>query len=184
MRIVLPAVLFIFFSIPCFSQRAHEDEYFLWPVDASTQKIVFSESVNMQNASQDSLYASAKQFLVNTFKSNKDTIFANDAAKKLVCRCSFFIPVEQLGERGKGFVHFTFSIDCSKNSYKYSLSDFEHFPLKSDGVAGGALENDNAACGRLAFPTQYWDDQKAKCYYRIETTIERLKETMAKVVKD
>jgi hypothetical protein len=184
MRIVLSAVLLIFFSIPCLSQRPHEDQYFLWPVDVNTQKIVFSESVNMQTASQDSLYANAKQFLMNTFKSNKDTIFANDASKKLVCRCSFFIPVEQLGERGKGFVHFTFSIDCSNNSYKYSLSNFEHLPLKSDGVAGGALENDNAASGRLAFPNKYWDDQKAKCYYRIETTIERLKETITKVVKN
>ncbi|WP_170234037.1 hypothetical protein [Segetibacter aerophilus] len=47
------------------------------------------------------------------------------------------------------------------------------------GVVGGPLENEKTVSGGILFPRQYWDEQKAKCYYKIQTMIEKLKLAMA-----
>ncbi|MCW3106359.1 MAG: hypothetical protein JWQ09_865, partial [Segetibacter sp.] len=36
-----------------------------------------------------------------------------------------------------------------------------------------------AASNAMLFPPKYWYEEKAKCYYRIQTTIEQLKQAMA-----
>lgn len=182
MKTVLVAVCTLFFSFHS-SAQSRQEEYILWPTDANTEKIVFSESVFMPGATANILYANAIRFAKNAFKGEKDSIIQNDTTKTLFCKSAFFIPVEELGERGKGYISFSFSVWCHKNSYKYQITDFEHFPVNADGVVGGPLENDKAASGNMLFPPKYWNDQKAKCYYRVQTTIEQFKEAMNKDIE-
>ncbi len=176
MKTVLSAIAGLIFTVSSFGQQ-RANNYFIWPID-NTDKIVFSEVVNMYGSDENTLYANAKHFAAKTFRGERDTIMQNDTTKTIVCKCAFNIPVPQLGERGEGFVSFTFSISCSKNFYKYSLTGLQHFPKNENGVIGGPLENDRAASGGMLFPPKYWEEEKAKCYYRIETTIEQLKEDM------
>lgn len=160
------------------SAQRRQEEFILWPTDVNTEKIVFTESVYSPQNDANALYANAKRFASIAFKAERDTVIHNDATKTITCRSAFYIPVEELGDRGKGFISFTFSIWCHKNSYRYALTDLQHFPLNADGVVGGPLENEKAASGAVLFPRQYWNAEKAKCYYHIQTTIERFKEAM------
>lgn len=174
MKTMLLAVLGFFLPYNSSAQR----NLIMWPTDSKTEKIVFSESVYIPKADVTTLYANAKKFATNSFKGEKDTIIQNDTTKTITCKSAFFIPVEELGERGKGYIKFDLVIWCHKNAYKYILSNFQHLPLNRDGVVGGPLENNKTASGPVLFPALYWNAQKAKCYYRIQTTIERLKQAM------
>jgi hypothetical protein len=178
----MKTVMFVLTVLACgfhSSAQRREEAFIMWPTDTKTEKIVFTESVYVPQFDATTLYASAYKFVSRTFKGEKDTIVRNDTTKTITCRSSFFIPLEELGDRGKGFVRFTFSIWCHKNSYKYMMTDFEHVALNPDGVIGGPLENEKAVSGAMLFPRRYWNEQKAKCYYRIQTTIEQFKEAMS-----
>jgi len=150
----------------------------VWPTDANTEKIDFSESVYVPGSEANTLYHNAQKFASKAFNGIKDTVVQNDTTRTINCKSAFMIPVEELGDRGKGYVSFTLSVWCHNNYYRYSLTNLEHFPLTANGVIGGPLENEKAASGAVVFPTKYWNDQKAKCYYRIQTTIEQFKEAM------
>ena len=175
MRTVLLVVCLMICAFNSSAQR----EYIMWPTDSKTDKIVFTESVYRPGANATTLYSNARQFITNNFKGEKDTIILNDSTKTAACRTAYFIPVPELGERGKGYISFTITIWCHNNSYKYNLSDFQHYGLTPDAVTGGPLENERAASGSVLFPGRYWNEQKAKCYYRIQTTIEILKQAMS-----
>lgn len=174
MKTVLIVISGLILVLDSFGQR----QFIMWPIDEKTEKIVFSESVSVPGLTAASVYANAKKFVSNTFTGERDTIIQNDTAKILSGNGTFYIPIEQLGERGSGYISFTFIIWCRDNYYKYLLTDLKHFPLKPNAVFGGPLENEKAASGAVGFPAQYWNEQKAKCYYRIQTTIEKLKEAM------
>jgi hypothetical protein len=172
-------IVVLFLSFQSFSQ--HTESFYFWPFNNYTQKIDFNESVNMPNANADTLFNNARAFITAHFRSQKDTILVeNDTTNTIICKGAYFVNAEQLGERGKGYIGFTLSIECRYNSYRYSFSNFEHYPLRSNGVFGGPLENETAACGGRLFPSRYWNEQKAKCYYMVQTTIEQLKEAMNK----
>jgi len=175
MKTVLLVICGFFVAFNSFAQR----EFIMWPTDSKTDKILFTESVYNPEASLATLYGNAKKFATNNFKGEKDTIIPNDDTRTLTCKSAFFIPVEELGERGHGYISYTLTISCHQNSYKYVLSDFQHFGLNSNCVVGGPLENEKTASGPMAFPSRYWNAQKAKCYYRIQTTIEKLKQAMS-----
>lgn len=175
MKTVLPVICGLFLAFSSAAQR----EFIMWPTDANTNKIVFTESVYRSETNVATLYANARKFATNNFKGEKDIIILNDTTKTITCKSAFFIPVDELGERGKGYISFTLAVWCHNNSYKYNLTDLEHFPLHSNCVVGGPLENEKAASNAMLFPPRYWNAQKAKCYYRIQTTIEKLKQAMA-----
>lgn len=179
MRISLILILGLFTTLKVFSQE--NDNYYFWPYNNYTEKIEFSESVHIPEANEDTLFNNAKAFVEKTFRSEKDTIFVEDATTKtIVCKGNFFVNATQLGDRGKGYISFKLSINCVENSYRYSLTNFEHSAMTKNGVFGGALENETAAIGGRLFPSRYWSQQKARCYYLVQTTIEQLKEAMSK----
>lgn len=175
MKIVLLVLCAVFCAYNSFSQR----QFIMWPTEGNTDKIVFSETVYRLNTSVTVLHANAIKFANNNFKGEKDTIVVDNSAKTISGKSAFFIPVNELGERGKGFVSFSFQIWSHNNYYKYRLADFQHVGLHAGSIAGGALENEKAASDQMLFPRTYWNELKAKSYYRIQTTIENLKLAMA-----
>lgn len=179
MKAFIPTLLLLTASFSSFAQR-DQNNVFMWPEDPSTQRYVFKGNGYVPGATQESIYNTAKAFLARTFKSDKDSIVADDANKTIHAKCAYFIPVEKLGERGKGYISFTFSIKCSDRFYKFSLANFEHIALTENDLAGGWIENERPTAGGWVFPIQYWNDLKGKTYYHITTTIERLKEAMYK----
>lgn len=179
MRVVLLAMAGILFTVHC-SAQTQRAGFIMWPTDARTEKIVFSESVYMPDASLTTLYSNAKRFVASTFQGKNDIVIANDSTNTISCKSAFFIPVEELGERGKGYISYTFTIWCHNNAYRYSLTDLEHFPLNPGGAAGGPLENERAVSGGASFPMKFWTEEKGKCYFLIQDILEGLKQAMNK----
>ena len=177
MKLYLPILLFISFSSTIFGQSRFD--YYMWPYGDS-DKIEFAETVYISKTNSDSIYQIAKAFVSNKFKSDKDSTAFIDNKKTVYCKGSIPLPIETLGERGKGYIGFTLTISSYYKAYRYSLTNIQHLAQNTDGVSGGALENDRAACGGIALPLRYWNEEKAKAYYYIQTTIESLKEYMNK----
>lgn len=177
MKSYLPILLFILLGPNLFGQSRLD--YYMWPYGDSN-KIEFSETVYLSKTNSDSIYQIAKAFVSNKFKSDKDSTSFMDYKKTVYCKGNIFLPIETLGERGNGYIRFTLTISSYYKAYRYSLTNIEHVAQNPDGVSGGALENDRAACGGVTLPLRYWNEEKAKAYYYIQTTIESLKEYMNK----
>jgi hypothetical protein len=161
------------------SSAQRNNLYFYWPINSTTQKIDFAETVYVVNADAAVLLKTAEVYLKNHFKTERDTIVTNTSSNEIICKGVNMMSVPQLGARGEGYVSFTFTLTTYKNAYRYSLTNLEHHPLNEDDVVGGPLEREKTLSGYL-FPRKYWDELKGKCFYTIQTTIEGLKETMAK----
>ena len=177
MKVFLFILLIILFGFKGFNQQRFE--YFMWPYGAN-DKITFTETVNVLSSTPDSLFSVTKSFVANKFHSDRDTTIAIDQRRTVVCKGVIPISVPQLGERGIGFIGFTLTLASYHKSYRYSITDIEHFPEFENGVIGGPLENDRPKSEGKLFPTRYWNEEKAKAYYAIQTTIESLKEYINK----
>lgn len=151
----------------------------MWPY-GSKDKIEFTETVYPPAANADSLFNLAKSFIISKFNSERDSIMTIDNKRTIVCKGSILLPIPELGERGKGYIRFTLTISCYYRGYRYTITNLEHLAQNPDGVSGGALENDKAACGGALLPMRYWNNEKSKAYYYIQSTIESLKESMTK----
>lgn len=165
----------VFFAFNSISQR----QFIMWPTEGNTDKIVFTETVYRLNTNASVLHSNAIKFATSNFKGEKDTIVVDNSARIISGKSAFSIPVNELGERGKGIVTFNFQISSHNNYYRYRLSNFQHAGLNANSIVGGPLENEKAASDQMLFPRTYWNELKAKCYYTIQTTIEKLKLTMS-----
>lgn len=177
MKIFLSALLLFTTYYQCCAQQ--RTGYIMWPYSPK-DKIEFTETINPPFANADSLYILAKSFVNKKYKTERDTITINDQRRTVVCKGTFNMPIDELGEKGKGYIGFTLTISCHYRGYRYTITDLAHYAQNPDGAAGGPLENDRAACGGSVLPMRYWNNEKSKTYYYIQTTIESLKESMSK----
>lgn len=169
-------ILFIIIQ-PVISQSRFD--YYMWPY-GKNDRIEFTETIYLPKSNTDSIYSKCKAFIINKFNSERDSLIAYDRKRTAVCKGVFFIPIPQLGEKGNGYIGFTLTISAYNRSYRYTFTNFEHFSSHPDGPSGGPLENDRPASGNKPYPMRYWNEEKAKAYYYIQTTIESLKEYMTK----
>ena len=178
---LMKAFLFLTFIVAfSFKSSAQpKGTYFMWPY-GTDDKIEFTENIYFPYASTDSLYSIAKSFVSRHFATSLDSVVTNDNKRTIECNGVFYLPIDELGERGKGYVGFRLIIACRNRAYKYVIKNLVHFPKNPDGVAGGALENDLPSKTGSPFPMRFWNQEKAKAYYYIENTIEALKESMKK----
>lgn len=177
MRKALLLLLTTIISYAALSQDKFD--FYLWPYNEKTNKIEFAESVYLPGISGDSLFSNAKRFITENFNSENDTLISSDTSiNAIISKCSLHIPVKELGSKGIGYISFRFYIKCRNNQFHYSMTNFVHSASASDGISGGPLELDLALSGGRAFPRRYWNDYKAKCYYVIQTTIDRIKGAM------
>jgi hypothetical protein len=181
MKKVLLVSMCLFFWVFSFAQR--NNLYFYWPLNSTSQKIDFAETVFVNNSDAATLTKIAEAYLKYHFKSERDTIVTNPSTNEITCKGVYIMSVPELGQRGEGFVSFTLTLTTYKNAYRYSLSNLEHHPLNDDDVSGGPLEREKSLSGYL-FPKKYWDELKRNCFNTIATTLEGLKETMIKQAKE
>lgn len=180
MKKLLMLLLVLSTALSTIAQRKDEN-IFYWPYNDNTEKIEFSGLIFSPGKSADSIFKNAKDFARQTFTQQQDSILILDSIQKyIVCRGSYYVNVDELGERGKGVISYTLQIVCKPQSYRYALSDLRHFPLYQNGVVGGPLENDRAASGGMLFPMSYWDRTKSTCYKMILATLQEMKQSIDK----
>lgn len=175
MKTVMLVLYSLGFAISAFAQR----NIILWPTDTNTDRIIFSESVSLAGKPAAEIFKKAKDFTVKKFAAESDTVVVNEAKRTVSAKGRFVLPIETLGERGKGYISYLLIIWCHRSSYKYAITDLEHVAINADGVVGGALEGNKPASGVMAFPIRSWNDIKAKTYYRVQTLIEDIKRSMS-----
>ncbi len=181
MKKVVPVFLLLFWGLFANGQQRENGNYVFWPYNQYTDKIEFSESVSLPGTSADSLFTYASFFADTAFTGDRDSVNKDWTHKTVLCQGNYYIPTAEVGERGKGYVSYTLSIQCRSNYYRYVITNLVHYPMYEDGVIGGPLENDRTTSGGMLFPRQYWERTKTRCYYMILNTINQLKQAMNQV---
>ncbi len=175
-------VMFILLMLSGFkgvAQAGPGGVYYFWPQDTLTHKFSFRGSVYLRGFYENKIYSTAQKFLAKHIdKSDTAKINTNDTISTTWALGSFPVTIDQLGDKGVGFVTYRVTIECFDNGYFYTITDIEHSSTQINGAIGGALERDKASSGGLSMPKKYWDGVKEKVYYHIQNVIEHLKEYM------
>jgi len=91
--------------------------------DTDTLKAQYSEVVELQNISAQTLYGKAKKFIATAF------VFSNDVLQldnnySLLAKGKTKVIIKALGMGSDYYLRFSFSIDCKENKYRYLISDY------------------------------------------------------------
>jgi hypothetical protein len=123
--------------------------------------VTFTEVVPVEGASQSTLYANAKRWFVNLYKSAKDVIQLDDKdAGEIIGKGVFKIDYYS---RKPSIAH-TISIRVKDGRYKYTISDLSYSDINGDKFT---IEN---------FPNGWFG--KKKLYNNISDEIEQIVESI------
>jgi hypothetical protein len=135
------AIVFLFVTIGVRGQVIDE----LPTVDG---QIVFSEVITIENVGKDELYARAKIFFIDQFKSGKDVIQLDDKAEALVIGRGFSDIYLSFGitENMKTQMWYKIKIQGKEGRYKYDIFDIQftsyssQYAPSSTGPAEGIFD--------------------------------------------
>lgn len=104
-------------TLCCFGQN----ENIVFPVKDG--HIKFEEIISVDSLKKDDLYNRAKLWVINTFKSAKQVITADDKEIGIIKGNGVFIVLK--GHLQEQTIRFTFEINVKDYKYKYSFYDFD-----------------------------------------------------------
>lgn len=161
MRKILIAC-FLLSTTLCFSQM---------PVNADG-KIEYTEVVQADSISAQTLYSKAKLYVAKAFANGKEATQLNDdAAFTTVVNGATKISAG-MGASRDGFVSFKLTIQCKDGRFRYSFTDLVH---EGAQYSGGALENEKPACGTFFMNKQLWGKLKEQTDTNMKMAIASLK---------
>ena len=101
------------------------------PVDSETKKITFQETVDIDSLSKDILYERAKQWIKNYYKSDRYDM--NDVVKSRLMKESYFVIKLTYDYKYKSDNNVTYmlTLECKEGKYRYTLTDFKFYNVKS-----------------------------------------------------
>lgn len=104
--------------------KKQEDEKVIadWPIDPKSKQILFSEVVNVDNATAKELYSRAKLFVADAYKSSKAVTDLNDDEAKIVLiKPMMKVTYKDFLTSIPYFVQYQLKIECKDNRYRYSV---------------------------------------------------------------
>lgn len=144
------------------------------PLNPETNKVTYSEVIEVKGASKDDLYLRAKNWaLSNSYKPKTDRKAEGSYITKGQFTVQYPSPMKGMNHSGK--VTFTMSISLKDGKYRYEMTDFIH---ESDRGNGGKLENTDPACGKYTLVPAGWSKIKSLTPDEVEKIIKSLKEAM------
>ncbi|MCS6824090.1 MAG: DUF4468 domain-containing protein [Cytophagaceae bacterium] len=146
-----------------------------FPIDETTQKITYTEVVNVEGVSKDELYARAKNLGILGNNIVKDNPAEGIYVYKGQINVTY--PAPQLGQAHSGVVNYLVTIACKDGRYKYTITDFTHY---SDKASGGKLEGALPECGKYTLKPEGWSSIKKQTMEYMDKFIVALKEKMNK----
>lgn len=169
---------FLFATSTAFGQKM--------PVDNETQKITYTEVVELPGVKKDDLYSRAKSWYVTATGGTKLALELEDKENgKLLGKVNNSVKVKNppMGVFEVGYVNYTITVICKDEKYKYTFTDFNH---ESGGVkdvtSSGPLENKKTGAKVMTggMPTGYqWGKIKEVTDETVLKQIETLKKAMA-----
>lgn len=156
------------------------------PVDSETQKITYTEVVEIPGAKKDDLYSKAKAWFVTATGATKLALELEDKETgKLLGKVNNSVKVKNppMGMYEVGFVNYTISIIVKDDKYKYTFTDFNHESGgMKDVTSSGPLENKKSGARPMTggMPTGYqWGKIKEVTEETVLKQVETLKKAMA-----
>lgn len=112
-------------SITCMTSIVSEGQTVALPMNANN-KVEYADVIAVDSVNAEKIFSNAKMFVTNAFKSGKDvTQLVDESAKTIVGKGTMSVVVSKgMGMTWSGYVHFTLSLFCKDNKYKYSFTDF------------------------------------------------------------
>jgi hypothetical protein len=135
-------LLLVFFAAaPCFAQsnaaKAREAlaaaDSIKFPIDPTSQRITYSEVVQQPGVSQAELYARAKLWFANTFKSAKDVVQAEDKDAGVMQGTGWQdIYIKSMGIPSASKLWYTVKLAAKEGRYRYEITEFrlQSYPSK------------------------------------------------------
>lgn len=175
-------IIFFFFPLLSFSQEIN------WPIDKETNKITFTEIVNVDSATKNDLYLRAREWFAKIYNDSKEVMQVDDKeAGKIYGKAATSVNVTQMGTSYDfGSVHYDITVIVKDGRYKYTLTNFYHIGNiaakgTSSGASGGSLENEKPECG-WTMNNKSWNVIKHQGYDNALLISASLKEYMSKTI--
>lgn len=140
-------------------------------------EIEYSQIIQVDSASDQTLFSRAKLFCAQYFNSSTDVIKLEDSktftivAKGLLNR-NYTNP---FNKSFGGNVKFTLTIQAKSGKYRYSINDLYHSdPHPNGDYSGGSLLLEKPACGTLFMTKKAWQKIKLDSDTQIKKIIQNL----------
>ncbi len=183
----------LFFSFYIFISVTLNAQNLSLPVDSTTGRVAFKETVNIYNTSQSQLFTRAHEWINFYFKSDKEYILVNDkAVGKLTSALHFDVTIPardtlnannetiHVKKTDAGYWRFSFIFEAKDGRYKLILTDFTHnekvfsnlTQTYNEVASGGKIENQNALNSK--YPNKTWLEFKQQVETRAKKLIVNL----------
>lgn len=160
--------------ICCFNAMAQTPAATLPAPDATTQKIQYTEVVDVTGTAKADLYKRAKQLGILGANIKVDNPTEGIYSYKGQFQVKYHAP--QPGLYHTGVVDYVVTVYCKDGKYKYVITDFVHSSTKGNG---GKLEGALPECGKYVLSPSGWADIKKSVAEQSETLVRNLKLKMA-----
>lgn len=110
------------------------------PIDPESKKITFQETVESDTLKKDVLYERSKEWIKNYYKSDRYDM--NDVVKSRLMKESYFVIKLTYDYKYKSDNNVTYmiTIESKEGKYRYTITDFRFYNVKSGPKTELALE--------------------------------------------
>ncbi len=144
------------------------------PIDPETKKVLYQETVSNDSLTKDVLFERAQAWLKHFYKSDKFDM-KDIANSRLVKEGYFSIKLTyDFKYKSENNVSYNITISCKEGKYRYSITDFKFYNIKSGPKTIVALE---AAYAKMN--TQNKGEANAQIPKEVSTFIDDLKKFMS-----
>ncbi|MDB5273471.1 MAG: hypothetical protein JWO58_1838 [Chitinophagaceae bacterium] len=144
------------------------------PIDAETKKVLYQETVEIDSLTKDVLNERAKTWMTHFYKSDK--LDMNDVANSRIMKEGYFIIklTYDYKYKSENNVSYMITIASKEGKYRYSITDFKFYNIKSGPKTMVTLE---AAYAKMN--TQNKGETNTQIPKEIATLVEDLKKFMS-----
>jgi hypothetical protein len=144
------------------------------PIDAETKKVLYQETVTIDSLTKDVLAERAKIWMKQFYKSDK--LDMNDVANSRIMKEGFFIIklTYDYKYKSENNVSYMITIASKEGKYRYSITDFKFYNIKSGPKAVLPLETAYAKMN-----TQNKGEANTQIPKEIELLVEDMKKFMS-----
>lgn len=145
------------------------------PVDEKTQKITFSDVIEVDGLNAQAIFDKATIWGANSGFQLK----AKDAGVKLQWSGSLGVkyPSVQRGGFENGTVEFSVVVYCKDGRYKYVITDFKH---TARHASCGNLESEKSECTKYQLVPSSWTKIKSDTKEKVEEYLKDMKSVIKK----
>lgn len=141
---------------------------------------MFSEVVEVKDASANDLHLRCKSWFATSFKDSRNVLVSDNIETGMIANASIQVNFKSAMMMRTGHVKFRMEIYFKEGRYKYELKDFTHEDTNGSNYPGegGSLTNEKPSCGTISMTMRDWKIIKEITGGEVTALIESLKTKM------